>query len=363
MLNSIQLLRVAAALLVFGAHMPQWALPMQDPRSCGRDAVMCGAIGIDIFFCISGFLMYVTTANKNHGARTAVSFFVRRIFRIWPLYIVATVLYMSYWQVPVLNYLRPLLFLPIHQEVGFRDPPISAGWTLNFEMYFYVLAAAALMFPWKVKGAAVLVAVLGITSFFLGDKTYFMGSIIVEFAFGVVLGAVFLHKQTWLALQQFRVPMLIGSILVFLLAAHGTDWPKDPGLAVPRMEILVYTFEATLPRFIAWGLPALLLMTSVMLFESKIPKSAASLGDYTYSIYLLYLPIASWIEIYSKTLSSQTYAAVQNHGGFAALLVVALFASSFISYHIIERPFQWLGGLLAKSIERRPIKNAATPAC
>lgn len=364
MLNSVQLLRIVAALLVFGAHIPKWALPVQNPLSCGRDAVMCGAIGVDIFFCISGFLMYVTTANKNHGAHTAASFFVRRLFRIWPLYIVATVFYMSYWQVPVLNYLRPLFFLPIHQEVGFRDPPIAAGWTLNFEMYFYVLATFALLLPWKMKGAALLVASLGIASLFLGDTVYFMGSIIVEFVFGIALGAAFLHKQTWSTLQRFRFPMLIGSIFLFLLAAHGTDWPREPGAAVPRMEILVYALETALPRFIAWGIPALLLMTSVMLFEGRVPKRAAWLGDYTYSIYLLYLPVAWWVEVYSKTLPSQTYASLYAYGGFTVLIIAALFAASIASYHVIERPFQWLGGVLAKGIERRRLlRKSATPAC
>ena len=359
MLNSVQLMRVVAALLVFGAHIPKWALPTMNPLNCGRDALMCGAIGVDIFFCISGFLMYVTTINKAPGFRTATAFFVRRIFRIWPLYIAATVLYMSYWQVPVLNYLRPLLFLPIYQEVGFRDPPISAGWTLNFEMYFYLVATVALLIPWKMKGAAVLVACLGVVSLFMGDTTYFIGSIIVEFSFGVLLGAAFLHKPTWSRLQAARIPLLLGSIVLFLIAAHGTDWPRDPGASVPRMEILVYAFGAYLPRFIAWGIPAALLLVSVMLFERRVPKRAAWLGDYTYSIYLLYLPVAWWVEVYSKAMPPETYATVQAYGGFVMLITATLFVASFISFHLVERPFQWLGGIIARSIERRP---TSTPA-
>ncbi|MBO9332865.1 acyltransferase family protein [Achromobacter xylosoxidans] len=359
MLNSVQLMRIVAALLVFGAHIPKWALPTMNPFNCGRDALMCGAIGVDVFFCISGFLMYVTTVNKSPGFRTGAAFFVRRIFRIWPLYIAATILYMSYWQVPVLNYLRPLLFLPINQDIGFRDPPISAGWTLNFEMYFYLLATAALLFPWKMKGAAVLVTVLGILSLALGETTYFIASIIVEFAFGILLGAIFLHKPIWMALQRYRVPLLVASTTLFLLAAHGTDWPRDPGASVARMEILVYHLGVILPRFIAWGIPALLLMASIMLFEKSIPRKAAWLGDYTYSIYLLYLPVAWWIEVYSKSMASESYASVQAYGGFALLITAALFAASFVSYHLVERPFQWAGGIIARSIERRP---TATPA-
>ncbi|WP_054422365.1 acyltransferase family protein [Achromobacter kerstersii] len=360
MLNSVQLLRVVAALLVFGAHIPKWALPTLNPLNCGRDALMCGAIGVDIFFCISGFLMYVTTINKAPGIRTAASFLTRRIFRIWPLYIAATVLYMSYWQVPVLNYLRPLLFLPIYQEIGFRDPPISAGWTLNFEVYFYLLATVALLFPWKMKGAAILVACLGVVSLLLGGTTYFIGSIIVEFSLGILLGALFVHKETWSKLQSMRVPLLISSAILFMLVAHGTDWPRDPGASVPRMEILVYALGMPIPRFIAWGIPAALLMASIMLFEDRIPRRVAWLGDYTYSIYLLYLPVASWIEVYSKTLTSETYASVQAYGGFTTLMVVALFAASFVSYHVIERPFQRLGGALANGVERRPLTKSVT---
>ena len=353
MLNSIQLLRIIAALLVFCAHIPKWAFPLSNEFNCSRNSLICGASGVDIFFCISGFLMYVTTLKKTHGFRTSSAFLARRIFRIWPLYILATVAYFSYWQVPIESYIRPLSFMPIPQDVGFRDPPISAGWTLNFEMYFYMITAALLLTQWKVKGAAAAVLALGLIGIISSNIIYFTASIIIEFAFGILIGIIYSNKIIWNNIKLYRRPLILGAVLLFICSIHGTDWPKDPGPSVARMDVLIYYGDLALPRFLGWGFPAFLLVLSVMLFEEKISDSTAFLGDYTYAFYLLHLPAAWWLEVYSKTLEKTTYDFMYSSGGFFVVLTMSLVIMSVASFHLVERPFQLLGGKIARRIEVR----------
>ena len=117
--------------------------------------------------------------------------------------------------------------------------------------------------------------------------------------------------------------------------------------------MLIYYGDLALPRFLGWGFPAFLLVLSVMLFEEKISDSTAFLGDYTYAFYLLHLPAAWWLEVYSKTLEKTTYDLMYSSGGFFVVLTMSLVIMSVASFHLVERPFQLLGGKIARRIEVR----------
>ena len=52
-----------------------------------------GAAGVDIFFIISGFIMVFVTRKSAGGFTSLKTFLVKRILRIWPLYIIGTLAY------------------------------------------------------------------------------------------------------------------------------------------------------------------------------------------------------------------------------------------------------------------------------
>ncbi|MBY4898850.1 acyltransferase [Cupriavidus sp. AU9028] len=353
MLNSIQLLRLIAALSVLFAHIPNWALPVGNVLNCGGGMQICGSIGVDLFFCISGFLMVVTTANRAPGIRNALAFAVRRIFRIWPLYALVTMAYMATRGVELQSYWKWLVFAPYLSPTGFWDPPLHAGWTLHFEMYFYALTAVCMLLPWKTKAAAVAVTLLGCASLLIDNTIYFTASIIVEFAFGIALGLLWLRKDLWESLRRWRMPILICSTALLVFAAHGTDWPHNWGMSVPRMEVLLFAIDTELPRFIGWGIPAALFALSVVLFEDRISRRAGALGDYTYSIYLLHLPVIYTAEAIAKSASPELQAELIPLGAYPVGIIVATLASAFLAFHAVERPTQRLGGALARAIEAR----------
>ena len=81
-LKSIQYLRGIAATMVVMTHVLRTADVLADFH-------FIGAAGVDIFFVISGFLMW-SINNKNE--RTAAEFMLDRLARIVPLYWVVTLL-------------------------------------------------------------------------------------------------------------------------------------------------------------------------------------------------------------------------------------------------------------------------------
>jgi exopolysaccharide production protein ExoZ len=90
-LDSVQVLRAAAALAVTIAHTWVWVA-----TACAQNGIpntvpgmVTGAAGVDLFFVISGFIMVYTTRKDVPSFRSSRRFFLRRLSRIAPLYWIA----------------------------------------------------------------------------------------------------------------------------------------------------------------------------------------------------------------------------------------------------------------------------------
>jgi exopolysaccharide production protein ExoZ len=150
MLVYIQILRLLAAVAVVAFHA--WGAAPEGfkvPESAISFVLSYGGHGVDLFFVISGFIIFYAT---HHAALTPAEFLRRRVQRIAPLYfvvtfaviILATTLPATFgtegWYTPR-HILKSLAF------IAFTDgemPVVYLGWSLEYEMYFY-LAVALLM--------------------------------------------------------------------------------------------------------------------------------------------------------------------------------------------------------------------------
>lgn len=113
-----------------------------------------GAAGIHLFFTLSGFMMW---SIAGEGPTRPMSFVLGRLRRIVPMYWIATAIAVgSTWVVPGFFYqatrsvpaiLKSLLFIPQIGSEGGIFPVLYQGWTLQYEMFFYVLFALCLLAP------------------------------------------------------------------------------------------------------------------------------------------------------------------------------------------------------------------------
>lgn len=141
---TIQYLRGFAAMLVLASHALLYPLVKHD-LGFGR----LGWLGVILFFVISGFIMVVVTGE---GRFAPADFLRRRFIRIVPMYWGATLI------AALLALLAPqlfkttvydtgqlvlsLLFIPFHNPVsGGIHPLYKLGWTLNYEIFFYLCFA------------------------------------------------------------------------------------------------------------------------------------------------------------------------------------------------------------------------------
>lgn len=289
---SIQILRFIAALSVvlFHSHNAlkgQLAGHQQD----GIDhAFRVGASGVHIFFVISGFVMAYTTWQSR---LTSGEFLSRRLIRIYPIYwvsaatyVIAHVFLRTPYHLDATRIIGAALLLP-----GASSLIIGPGWTLSFEMYFYICFALALFLGLR-RGLIILSAyylISVVAGFFLTPHSSIgsvaSNSLLLEFVGGAWLGLAFAHG--------LRVRPRPGAILVVMALALFVS-----GFWLP--------FER-LPSVISWGVPSLLLVTGALAFEPRLRtvagRGVAKLGDSSYLLYLSHIlvidlliatPISSW---------------------------------------------------------------------
>ena len=155
--TGVQLLRFIAAMMVVTMHTTE-AIGLRVPGHTLADTWGIGSAGVDIFFVISGFVMAVSTPQPDKSSRYKFSeawlFMKRRFLRITPLYWFYTTLkIISVLIVPSLalrTTLHPFhivcsyLFIPVMSPWGLVQPVLPVGWSLCFEMFFYLMFSIAI---------------------------------------------------------------------------------------------------------------------------------------------------------------------------------------------------------------------------
>jgi len=284
-LISVQALRAAAAIAVAICHFNTIEQFMSGTSAQVGELFPLSS-GVDLFFVISGFVMVYSSEPFFGTPRAAANFLVKRLARIAPLYWIVTLI-----SIPVLSLaidapklIASAFFIPYRAPSGQIAPLYSPGWTLNYEMMFYVIFAVGLR--WRrgiavtgICGALLLLVILGLLfQPQFAPFAYWSSPIILEFGFGMILAVVLL--------EGFALP---SSARLFLIAAGMIAvWLPVPTTMVSNYRVLV------------WGIPAAAILAGAVLGKDEadagpISGLAKLLGDASYSIYLIHPLVANLI--------------------------------------------------------------------
>lgn len=343
-LDSIQVLRGIAALYVTVYHLKD-VMHKGDPFQSEIDFIFgSGPAGVSLFFVISGFIMVYITRNTTTSGRNILRFIGKRLIRIWPAYAIITLLYCFLQSRLTLSpdwpseLLRSLLFIPLSTT----PPPfygyatLNVGWSLNYEIYFYLIIAFSMLFArfrWPVFFLVIAVTLIAIPSYFgaftlKADKMADLGApylnmianpIIWNFVFGVVIGLAYTH-QRW----QERVASVIAIPMLAPLLLSLAVWQFLSG------------FKGGFGPF-EWGAgSAAVFLTFLFYYQKRISRFPAWLvktGDISFSIYLLHVPIVVGLAFVLRRIGFPVYA----EGTAMFVLSLALtFIASYLSYEYLE---------------------------
>ena len=110
-----------------------------------------------------------TLRNRYLGGQKARKFFLRRSIRIAPLYWAVSAVFIVFFltapngftatiaasNTSIGTIIASFMFLPLPRPDGAMFPLLSLGWTLNYEVFFYVIFAGAIILPRERAVAAV----------------------------------------------------------------------------------------------------------------------------------------------------------------------------------------------------------------
>lgn len=309
----IQVLRFVAVAAVVAYHA-QLTLMSYITGQVPYSVLEYGQYGVDLFFVISGFIIvYIGSTRET----TAATFACRRVRRIVPMYWIATI------GVFVLSYLpgiarsgapeparlvQSLLFLSWLNGPE-TYPVLNVGWTLEYEMLFYVVATLAMVLAktwrtkrvWAIAGLVLLVLVLSGH----GSAFFLQNPIIIEFVFGMVIAAYMFDRQLfpWL---------LLAAILVTATLP----------MSGPALRVWLF------------GIPSALLVAGAIgadIRKTYRGQALAALGNASYSIYLTHVIVISLVcKILMKTWSAIP------PGIAVPLISIVAISVGYAAYRLIE---------------------------
>lgn len=327
MLVSVQALRALAAWVVVFHHVMQVFFDFQADSFVGRLFAERGAVGVDIFFVISGLVIYLSTQGKRI---TPWRFMLNRVLRIVPAYwlyslMAALIIAFANPVMPVQEFdlhhlLLSLFFIPVENPGGFGlYPTLNVGWTLNYEMFFYLLFALTFIFTERLRLVFIVLSltVFGLLATQPWMSDFYRNSIVYEFVFGMGLGVI--YTRGWIR-QGFWLPLLV----------------------IAASLLTIYHFDNSM-RLLHWGVPSALIVAACIAMEPCFQgnRLISHMGDCSYSVYLLHVIVLSlgWYLQARLELAPALVIA-------ACIPVIAL--AAWGSYELIEKRFfvrakLWIG--------------------
>jgi peptidoglycan/LPS O-acetylase OafA/YrhL len=347
----LDILRGVAPLLVLWAHLGGWwlaAREMQSPlQQAWIDKVAAplhlwqdgGYLGVLIFFLVSGFIISHVSQRE-----TPVEFAIKRFFRILPLYWIAIAL-IAVLALVTARLNLPMVLGPQAEQLDFigtatfaswfvgQPTVLSIGWTLFIELLFYaiilILMPISKRSPLGASWLALAIA-LAVYMYMLREPQF------VAFLWAwMYLPFLLVGRAFYLAWAKLTSP---AQAAIYGAAAFGSFLLMFTSIAAGRL--LSPGAEALASHLVAIVAFGALCFTRV----AQIPPLRFC-ADISYSLYVLHAPVGSFMLDCLTRFGGLRYE-------FALPITIAgLLLLSWLSFTLLERPFQWLGRVVIKTFK------------
>lgn len=316
--DTIQALRALAANMVVVFHLIALNARIDASwRAWETPLANLGSAGVQCFFVISGFV--ITTVARRE---TWQLFLFSRVTRIYPIYWVYLALMIGFY---VAKGSPPTSSSILHSIFLFPDQVpliLPVSWSLVYEMYFYIVLAAAialrarlvwLFAVWTVLLLASQVMVPAAGEGMLQVVTH---PYTLEFIAGGMIALMPVRRFGWAVLMVGIIGAMLGQI------AGALEAPAAPAIA----KLLV-------------GAPFVAIVYGAVALETgqrvAVPRWIVALGDASYSTYLSHFLLLAAL---TRLFSPQSSGGLIVEAVFAVLCVVAANAWGVFSYQRFEVP-------------------------
>ena len=336
--------RAIAALLVISVHVSDvpgvpW-IANENPLATAL--AFMGRTGVDLFFVLSGFLLFMPYARALFFQEEWPSmrkFYLRRIFRIWPGYYVtlaAMILLFSRSYLQPANFKKLGLFLTFLMDSSPETWQKVNGpfWTLATEWQFYMLLPfIALGFAYMVKR--------------LASSPQKRLRVVLFCCLGIIAWGLFI-RGFGLAYQRhpdvnIPIPHLRGAINIFLFFTFGVQGKYLEVFACGMIVSSLYVFaqhpeygetlKAQLQRLWHWAwMLGWILLVCIALWQVQAEFDRDGTGPITSLSFLQ--PFRSYYAWLGEPIAG---------AGYALCVFAILFGTPLLRWLFETRPLRWIG--------------------
>ncbi|RZM37560.1 MAG: acyltransferase [Sphingomonas sp.] len=347
----LQLLRgIAASGVVIEHLLERYIRRGAIPDTLPEFTSLLGQVGVATFFAISGFIMVHISLRDGRRPPSGRAFLRNRYLRVAPLYYLMTLLIVLFgwlahrmgaandFRMPsAAEFLLSFAFIPHRGGNGLIQPIYGLGWTLHYEMFFYLLFAAGLALGAR-RGAYLVLFTLCLlviagTGINAPPDTLSLPLVVYVFTrpimgyFAVGIG---------IALIRHRIGDRLPTVPIALIAAIALAALAAAALAPSDRTAMLAT--------------AIALAANVLLSPAKSSTSAAgkaeafssfsrAFGNASYSMYLTHsFILGAFASATASIVARGTPALI----AMVVLACLLCFAVGWASWRLIERPIATL---------------------
>lgn len=342
-LYSIQYMRGVAALVVVLFHFKVFLNNVYTQKDLGLILFNNGAVGVDLFFMLSGFIIAYSTKKDS----SSYNFFIKRFFRIYPVYAIMMLIMITFlpWVQFDKTFIRSLFFLHKNYESQgpyFSYSTIQAAWTLTYEVMFYALFVFSMIITHKYRIILTSILIISLNLFFqllFNDGYSIVGSASANYS-GHFAFLIKIFSSPMML--EFVVGMAIYSIYEIVT----TNGNKKGVYTLMKYTIsisLSYSIMCYMSGFnrfhglTGFGLSAICVILPLVIYEKLYSmrkyESLLFLGNISYSMYISHLVILAVLN-YTKP---EFFTSINGFSKLALMLIFTVIFSSII-HDFIEKP-------------------------
>jgi len=331
-ISSIQILRAIAALLVVFSHFlfaVEYAGIKLKIHDIGHISSI-GIAGVSMFFAISGFIITHIGYSSFGKPNAAIPFIINRALRIYPIYwiltIIATIIWISGFGFRSVSVSPEYLLKSFFCFPMTSHPIIDQGWSLPYELYFYILFSLGIAFSKTARTFIIAISIwfsaciiASMLSHANGMFAYFGSIHLASFVFGTLAA---------IAYRSYLIPKnLLSAVSLTFIGAVSIVYVY--GLAPESIFSIPLLAES----------PLYCLLLGALMYPNPnglVATTLTRIGDASYSLYLTH----GFLSMALPKILSRFH--VGNKGGYLVLAsgVVAAVIFGQIFWYFIERPIQ-----------------------
>lgn len=351
--KNLDILRFLAAYMIVLLHaffgwkshfgQPGFIMSSVTPEGLGKleDVFDNFSFGVDIFFIISGFLItYLLLAeHEKTGKVDVLKFYIRRAFRIWPLYFLMLLIgplltYFYAEQNP--GYLYHFFFAGNFDLMynGTKSVATDHLWSICIEEHFYIVCPLLVAFIPIKRLPEVLLFIVFICLLFRGyvaafkpdyGNTIYVHTLsrIDVLALGSLFGYLYYHKKVTFN-HSLAIRLMIYATFIFVFLNVSYNDATSFFYATVKKYFFVFAVAYWMGNF---------LFHPHAILKIKKPNIFHTFGKVTYGIYM-FNPVIIYLVL--KTFSKFSF---QNYAVFLVLVHLVLALACYLSYRFFEQPF------------------------